>query len=170
MSFAGRRALTFLAIWIAAQGATTATQMMRVETTVPAMGGTFSIVAYGPDSSTLRSATEAAAEEARRLDQAMSNYVPSSEWSEINRDAFRQPVRISEEMFDLIAACVDYSRASDSAFDITVGPLMKVWGFYKGSGHLPHRAEVRSALAHIQQHPGILFWTGAKYAWHPSPE
>jgi len=45
-----------------------------------------------------------------------------SEWSEINRDAFRQPVRISEEMFDLIAACVDYSRASDSAFDITVGP------------------------------------------------
>jgi len=152
MSFVRRRAGLFLAVLIAAKGGNTATaasQMMRVETSVPAMGGTFSIVAYGPDADVLRSATEAAAEEARRLDQAMSNYVPSSEWSEINRDASRQPVRVSEEMFDLIAACVDYSKASEGAFDITVGPLMKVWGFYKGSGHLPHRAEVRTALAHV---------------------
>lgn len=150
MSSVRRRSATFLVLLIAAQGANTAgTQWMRVETNVPAMGGTFSIVAYGPDANVLRSATDAAAEEARRLDQIMSNYVPTSEWSEINRDASRGPVRVSEEMFDLIAACVDYSRASEGAFDITVGPLMNVWGFYKGSGHLPHRAEVRTALAHI---------------------
>ena len=150
MSFVRRRAVPFLAILIAARGGTsTGAQLMRVETTVAAMGGTFSIVAYGPDANTLRSATEAAAEEARRLDQIMSNYIPASEWSEINRDASRGPVRVSEEMFDLIAACVEYSRLSEGAFDITVGPLMKIWGFYKGSGHLPHRAEVRTALAHI---------------------
>ena len=152
MSFVRRRAVTFIAVLIAAQGANTAAspqQLMRVETNVPAMGGAFSIVAYGPDASTLRSAAEAASEEARRLDQAMSNYLPTSEWSEINRDASREPVRVSEEMFDLIAACVEYSRLSEGAFDITVGPLMKVWGFYKGSGHLPHRAEVRTALSHI---------------------
>jgi thiamine biosynthesis lipoprotein len=52
-------------------------------------------------------------------------------------------------LFQLLAACVEYSRESDGAFDITVGPLMKVWGFYKGSGHLPHRAEVRGAMAHV---------------------
>lgn len=146
MSFV--RALPLFAFLIAARGGNTAPAMMRVETTVAAMGGSFSIVAYGPDAITLRSATEAAAEEARRLDQAMSNYLSTSEWSEINRDAFRGPVRVSEEMFDLIADCVEYSRLSEGAFDITVGPLMKVWGFYKDSGHLPHRAEVRTALAH----------------------
>jgi len=36
---------------------------------------------------------------------------------------------------------------------------MKVWGFYKGSGHLPHRAEVRSALATSDTR--ILSLTGA---------
>lgn len=152
MSFVRRRAGLFLALLCAVQGApatVASTQMMRVETSVPAMGGTFSIVAYGTDTEVLRSATEAAAEEARRLDLAMSNYVPSSEWSEINRDASTAPVKVSEEMFDLIADCVAYSKASEGAFDITVGPLMKVWGFYKGSGHLPHRAEVRTALGHI---------------------
>ena len=144
------RAVLALASLIAVEAGTTASnQMMRVETIVPAMGGTFSIIAYGPDATLLRSATEAAGEEARRLDEAMSNYLPSSEWSEINREGSNKPVRVSQEMFDLIAACVDYSRASEGAFDITVGPLMKVWGFYKGSGHLPHRAEVRTALAHI---------------------
>ena len=30
-----------------------------------------------------------------------------------------------------------------------MGPLMKVWGFYKGTGHLPHRAEVRGALGQV---------------------
>ena len=144
----GRQALAFIAVWVAA-AAGTSTQLMRVETSVPAMGGTFDIIAYGADSTILRSATEAAGEEARRLDDIMSNYVSSSEWSEINRDSATRPVPVSAEMFNLIAACVEYSRASEGAFDITVGPLMKVWGFYKGSGHLPHRAEVRTALAHI---------------------
>ena len=43
-------------------------------------------------------------------------------------------MKVSAELFDLLSACVEYSRQSEGAFDITVGPLMKVWGFYKGSG------------------------------------
>ncbi len=88
-------------------------------------------------------------EEARRLDEMLSNYKPASEWSMVNREAANGPVRITPELFQLLAACVEYSRESEGAFDITVGPLMKVWGFYKGSGHLPHRAEVWGALNQI---------------------
>ena len=54
--------------------------------------------------------------------------------------------RFRRSCSDLLSACVEYSRESEGAFDITVGPLMKVWGFYKGTGHLPHRAEVLAAL------------------------
>jgi thiamine biosynthesis lipoprotein len=46
----------------------------------------------------------------------------------------------------LLAACQDYSRESEGAFDITVGPLMKTWGFYKDSGHLAPQAKVAAAL------------------------
>jgi thiamine biosynthesis lipoprotein ApbE len=42
-----------------------------------------------------------------------------------------------------------YSRQSDGAFDITVGPLMKVWGFYKGEGALPRPSEVTDALIRV---------------------
>ncbi len=58
-------------------------------------------------------------------------------------------MRISPELFQLLSACLKYSRESEGAFDITVGPLMKVWGFYKGTGHLPHRAEVAAALTKV---------------------
>jgi thiamine biosynthesis lipoprotein len=129
----------------AAQGALT----QRVEANINAMGSTYSVVVYGDDEARLRAAVEDASEEARRLDHLLSNYIPASEWSQVNQQASRQPVRVSTELFQLLTACVEYSRESDGAFDISVGPLMKVWGFYKGTGHLPHRAEVRGAMAHV---------------------
>jgi thiamine biosynthesis lipoprotein len=113
------------------------------------MGSIYTIAAYGEDRRQLETAVAQALEEARRLDQMLSNYQPDSEWSQVNRLAASRAVHVSEELFRLLSACAKYSRESEGAFDITVGPLMKVWGFYKGSGHLPHRAEVRGALGHV---------------------
>jgi thiamine biosynthesis lipoprotein len=139
---------------IALAGATPATraadqELLRLESSVDAMGSTYTMALYGTGQAKLRVAAEEAAEEVRRLDHMLSNYIPTSEWSEVNRDAAKGPVRVSPELFDLLTDCVNYSRASEGAFDITVGPLMKVWGFYKGTGRLPHRAEVRGALASV---------------------
>jgi len=120
---------------------------IRVEGSVDAMGTGFSIVAYGEDRGRLQSAVAQGLEEARRLDEMLSNYKPDSEWSQMNRQAADRPFPASTELFELLSACVEYSRASEGAFDISVGPLMKLWGFYKGTGHLPHRAEVRGALS-----------------------
>ena len=119
---------------------------LRVEGSIPAMGTAFSIAVYGEDRARLESAVAQGLEEARRLDDMLSNYKPDSEWSRVNQLAAGGPVRITPELFQLLTACIQYSRESEGAFDITVGPLMKVWGFYKGSGHLPHRAEIRSAM------------------------
>ncbi len=122
---------------------------LRLEASLDAMGSVFSIVAYGDDRTTMESAVEDAFEEVRRLDRMLSNYRSNSEWSKVNRLAGSQSVIVSTELFRLLAACNWYSAASDGAFDISVGPLMKVWGFYRGSGRLPHRSEVRSALRFV---------------------
>src|SRR5262249_5756165 len=107
------------------------------------------LVLYGEDRNKLEAASEDAFEEARRLDRLLSNYRPQSEWSEVNRHAAEGPVKISAELFQLLSACVEYSRVSEGAFDISVGPLMKVWGFYKGTGHLPQRSEVLESLQKV---------------------
>ena len=121
-------------------------ELLRVEGSADAMGTGFSIIAYGEDRGRLKSIVSEGLEEARRLDEMLSNYKPDSEWSLVNREAANGPVHITAELFQLLTACVEYSKESEGAFDISVGPLMKVWGFYKGTGHLPHRAEVWGAM------------------------
>ena len=110
--------------------------MLRLEATAEAMGAPIRW-SFTAKTAKMEAASDEAFEEARRLDDLLSNYKPESEWSKVNREAADHPVAVSPELFDLIAACVRYSRESEGAFDITVGPLMKVWGFYKGTGHLP---------------------------------
>jgi FAD:protein FMN transferase len=122
---------------------------LRLEASVEAMGSAYSLVLYGEDRARLEAASEDAFAEVRRLDRMLSNYRPESEWSEVNRHAAERPVKVSAELFRLLSACVEYSRQSEGAFDISVGPLMKVWGFYKGSGHLPREGEVSGALAKV---------------------
>jgi FAD:protein FMN transferase len=113
------------------------------------MGSTFAVVLYGRDRTQLEMAADATFDEVHRLDRLLSNYRPDSEWSAINRIAADRPVKVSSELFELLSECMKYSRQSDGAFDITVGPLMKVWGFYKGEGGLPGPAAVRDALTRV---------------------
>jgi FAD:protein FMN transferase len=131
-------------------GLDTATaKWVREEGSIDVMGSLTAIVAYGQNGERVQAAISDALDEARRLDDMLSNYKPESEWSKMNRLAAQQPVRISDELFHLLAACVEYSRESDGTFDISVGPLMKVWGFYKGTGHLADPGRVRAALESV---------------------
>ncbi len=123
--------------------------LLHLERSAPAMGATFSIEMYGRNTVGMQAAAQKALAEAARIDRLLSNYQLDSELSKVNEHAAETPVKISQELFDLLTACVAYSRASEGAFDITVAPLMKVWGFYKDSGHLPLRSEVAAALGHV---------------------
>ena len=121
-------------------------ELLRIEDSADAMGTTFTVIAYGEGQERLEQASEAAFGEVRRLENLMSNYRPDSEWSRVNRQAADRPVSVSEESFRLLEACLRYSRESEGSFDITVGPLMRVWGFFKGSGRLPAKEQIASAL------------------------
>jgi thiamine biosynthesis lipoprotein len=131
-------------------------ELLRLEASAEAMGSTYSVVLYDEDRNRMESAADDAFEEARRLDALLSNYRPESEWSKVNREAAGHPVAVSKELFDLLADCANYSRASEGAFDITVGPLMRIWGFYRDSGHLPQAGEVNRVLGSIGYRSLIL--------------
>jgi thiamine biosynthesis lipoprotein len=154
MGFRVTTRLAGFAVWLSAGSlgwsvAATSGDLLRLEESHEAMGSTFSVVLYGVDRTKLETAADAAFDEVQRLDRMLSNYQPASEWSEVNRNAGIRPVMLSAELFQLLSDCMKYSRQSDGAFDITVGPLMKVWGFYKGEGLLPHPAEVTDVLRRV---------------------
>jgi thiamine biosynthesis lipoprotein len=128
------------------------------------MGATFSVVLYGSDQESVNQAIDAAFDEAHRLDKLLSNYKPASEWSRINREAAAGPIVVSSESFQLLSDCIEYSRASEGAFDVTVGPLMRAWGFFGGDHHVPPSDQIREALEMVGYHHIQL--NGRKYTVH----
>ena len=121
-------------------------EAQRLERSTDAMGATFSIVLYGSDQASMNQAIDAAFDEAHRLDDLASNYKPASEWSRINREAAVHPVAVSPELLRLLSDCLEYSHASEGSFDLTVGPLMRAWGFFGGEHHVPSPEEIHNAL------------------------
>jgi FAD:protein FMN transferase len=118
---------------------------IRFEESRISMACTYSIIAYGREEHELKKILNEALDEIDRIDRLMSHYKKESELSKINREASNRPVRVDSELFDFISECIKYSRESDGAFDITVGPLMKAWGFFRDEGRLPSEAELSSA-------------------------
>src|SRR5689334_2734547 len=94
--------------------------LQRLEKSADAMGSTYSIAIYGKDRIAMEAAVDAAFDEVRRLDDMLSNYKPDSEWTEVNLHAAEKPVKVSPELFRLLSACLEYSRQSEGAFDISV--------------------------------------------------
>ena len=121
-------------------------EAQRIEKSTDAMGATFSVVLYGSDQASMNQAIDAAFAEAHRLDTLLSNYLPGSEWSRINHEAAAQPVVISSELFRLLSDCIEYSRESEGTFDLTVGPVMRAWGFFNGERHVPSPDKIRNVL------------------------
>jgi len=109
----------------------------------------FEIRAYGPDRARLAEAAEAAFEEIDRLDRQMSNYSETSELTYINRNAWREDVIIENELFVFLKLSIEYSRTTGGTFDITVGPLMKAWGFFDSKGRVPEAGELESVMARV---------------------
>ncbi len=122
---------------------------MRYEVSHEAMGTIYTIVAYGRDKSSLADACALAFEEIDTLDDEMSNYKAASELSRVNREAAQSPVTASQELFNLIQYSQRASEASGGDFDITVGPLMQLWGFFRGQGRLPGQSEIAEVQRRI---------------------
>ncbi|WP_246408847.1 FAD:protein FMN transferase [Granulicella aggregans] len=134
-------ALTLGQVFVAAQTPPAAT---RFHLSHAAMGTEFTIDLYAKDQSTAEQQANVAFDEIDRLEDLLSNYRPSSELSRISRDAGNGPVVTDPETFQFLERSLFWSQRSSGAFDITVGPLLRVWGFYQHGGRVPLDTELKS--------------------------
>jgi FAD:protein FMN transferase len=122
-------------------------QLSLFQQTHPAMGTIFTLQLYARDEQQADAAGTAVFEEVDRIEELLSNYRETSELSRINHLAATQLVTTDPETFRFLADSLSWSRQSDGAFDITVGKLMKGWGFFRASGRIPSMAELAQLRA-----------------------
>src|SRR5262245_8110039 len=124
--------------------------------TTPQTGYTFSeihmaaawkIVLYAADEGAANRAAQAAYARVEELNRILSDYDPESELSRLSDTApSPQPVPVSDDLWNVIAFSQDLSTKSGGAFDITVGPLTKLWRRAKRPREMPRGGMLATAL------------------------
>lgn len=74
-----------------------------------------------------KKAIDASFDELDRLATILNFYSDNSEISMINRMAGEKPVKVSSDTINILTKAVNISEMTDGAFDVTVGPLVKLW-------------------------------------------
>jgi thiamine biosynthesis lipoprotein len=119
--------------------------------------GTFAqITAVAVDTNTASLAIEAAFEQLRLVDNLMSDYKSDSELSRVNREAFDEPVAVSPLTFEVLQRSLAFSKTSNGAFDITVGPLVDLWHKANDTNMMPTSEELSVAKAKVGYEKLIL--------------
>ncbi|MCX5752461.1 MAG: FAD:protein FMN transferase [Candidatus Krumholzibacteria bacterium] len=92
-------------------------------------------------------AAQAAFREMYRIESVMSTWRPASEISRLNTGSNGAPFTVSSELCSLIDSSLFYSKATSGAFDVTVRPLVRLWGFQGGEAKLPSDSEIERAMS-----------------------
>ncbi len=83
------------------------------------------------------------------LHNLINVYDPESELSHLNSTAFQAEFHCSDELWDILCAARKAYAETEGAFDPTVGPLMKLWGFHGKRNTIPTDEEITSALEKV---------------------
>src|SRR5262245_44582294 len=118
----------------------------RYEFSEPHMGTLVRIVLYAPDEATAKKAAKAAFERIAELNRIMSDYLASSELMQLCQKAGGPPVPVSPELFEILQKSIEFSRLTDGAFDVTVGPVVKLWRKARRTRELPPADELAKAV------------------------
>ncbi|HEX4142585.1 MAG TPA: FAD:protein FMN transferase [Pirellulales bacterium] len=115
-----------IALALAGGGSARATE--RFEFSRVKMGAPFKLVFYADDEAAAERAAEAAYQRVDELNLIFSDYEPESELSRLSRSSpTSQPVKLSDPLWAILVRANQLSEASDGAFDVTVGPYIRLW-------------------------------------------
>jgi thiamine biosynthesis lipoprotein len=120
-------------------------ELHRYEAVEPHMGTLVRITIYAPGEQAARDAFRAAFDRIRNLDRILSDYRPDSELNQITKVAAGRAVRVSADLFAVLAASQDLAEASGGAFDITQGPVVRLWREARTTARLPDPAALQDA-------------------------
>jgi thiamine biosynthesis lipoprotein len=117
------------------------------EAVEPHMGTLVRIKLYAAGVEQARDAFRAAFGLIAGIDAALSDYKPESEVSRLSRAAAGEPVPVSEDLFRVLSVAQELAASTDGAFDVTLGPVTRLWREARKRGEPPDARALREASA-----------------------
>ncbi|MGL5245926.1 MAG: FAD:protein FMN transferase [Sarcina sp.] len=85
----------------------------------------------------------------KEIENLVSINKTNTELNKVNESAGKESVKISDITFDIIKTGLKYCNLSDGSFDITIGPLVKLWSIGLPNARIPNKQEINSTLSLI---------------------
>jgi len=120
------------------------------------MGTAVRVVFYATSPEIADRGRKAAFAVMKEVDDLMSDYKPESELSRLSRAAGKGPQPVSQPLFDVLQESLRTAVLSEGTFDITIGPLIRLWRRSRKEGKLPSPEEVAAAKALVDYRKLIL--------------
>lgn len=120
-----------------------------VRYTFPSMGTTCEITIWSPNESESKKHAEKAREVIDSIEAVLSTYKPDSEINKLNATAFKEPFKCSDIMWQNFLWAEKAYELSNKAFDVTIGPLVKLWAIKKKRSDIPSKDEINEVLKRI---------------------
>ena len=114
----------------------------------PIMGTWAQITFYG-DTNTVNQGMDKVQEAFNIVNEKCNIYNPESELSKLNATAAQEPFECSDLLWNLLIQSKYFYDLSDGALDVTIKPLMCLWGFFKEDAVYPNKEEIAETVSKI---------------------
>jgi thiamine biosynthesis lipoprotein len=113
------------------------------------MGSRFEITVVAIDHKEGDKFIDLAVTEISRIESLISSWDPNSQTSAINENAGIKPVKVDAELFNLIGRCIEISKLTDGAFDISYASMDRVWKFDGSMKEMPSEEEIEKSVSKV---------------------
>lgn len=113
------------------------------------MGSRFDITIVAVDSTVAEKNINLVIDEITRIENLISEWKPSSQVSEVNRNAGIKAVKVDKELFNLTKRALAFSEITEGAFDISIAAMDKIWKFDGSMEKLPSQETLLKAIEKV---------------------
>jgi len=120
------------------------------------MTSPFEMTVVAKDTAQGNTYIDAAIAEVSRIENLVSDWKPETQISEVNRNAGIQPVKVDDEVFQLIKRAIKVSQLTDGAFDISYAAMDKIWKFDGSMTAMPTPEAIKKSVEKVGYQKIIL--------------
>lgn len=113
------------------------------------MGSGFEIIVIADNNKDGEQYIDVAIAEIKRIENIISSWSSTSETSDVNRNAGMKPVKVSDELFNLIDRAINISKLTDGAFDISYASMDKIWKFDGSMSAMPSAEAIKKSVVKV---------------------
>jgi thiamine biosynthesis lipoprotein len=113
------------------------------------LGSPFEITVVATDSIQANLYTELAISEVKRIENLISDWIPTTQISKVNQNAGIGPVKVDLEVFELVKRAINISKLTDGAFDISYASMDKIWKFDGSMKEMPTTESIKKSVEKV---------------------